>query len=821
MTPIGKREQAVPRGADAAIVRPLPLAHLRVIDASEHIAGQHAARLFAALGASVVLVEPEGGSSIRQLPPFDARDGASLLFCHLNLGKQRRVIEWPSPAGAEALAELSSEADVVITNPATAAVLPAEQIAGQVRAVVSDFGAVGPYAEWRGSEMVHQALAGVMFVTGDPEREPLYGCSYRAYFATGAALFNGALAALQVRSPTGDVVGQQVEVTVAETTASMAQCGATIFNYNGSWHHRGKYRGLLARLQCADGWIVVFGLRHWADLCYAFECPALATDPRFMSPAARLDHWAEAIELFAVKCRSMSADAVVHRAQSKKACVERMATLSEVLESKHFAERDFFSHVKDGEIERLVLGPAWRMSESPGWQVAPLEDAASPGSKPRVTTLRHGHEQEKARPKEGDSYLRPLEGIGVLDFSSAWAGPMTTRTLAYFGATIIKIEGPTKLDSWRGAHRSSERDRFPDMDPGLRPYDRSAWFNTQNHDKFSVGVNLKEPGARELVLRIASLTSVVIANFSPGTLSKLGIGYNDLKALYPKIIMVEMPALGNSGSHSHYVGMGQTMEAATGMTSLMGYGDGRPVLSGPAYLDPIGGLHGAAATLTALEHRRRTGDGQYVEVPQVEAAMHLIAAQLAEVDAGGAPPAPFGNTRRGEVVHQAFPCAGDDEWVAIACTTDGEWRGLCRVIDRPEWPADVRFRNSDTRSECLSEILGAIRAWTCRTDKHSIAAALQAAGVRAAPVNNGKDLAQDPHMWARGFFAELTHPLAGTHFYPTLPYRFSEARCEVRTAAPCFGEHNRYVLGDLLGMDELEIETLEKAGVISSEPVLE
>jgi crotonobetainyl-CoA:carnitine CoA-transferase CaiB-like acyl-CoA transferase len=399
---------------------------------------------------------------------------------------------------------------------------------------------------------------------------------------------------------------------------------------------------------------------------------------------------------------------------------------------------------------------------------------------------------------------------------------MATRTLAYFGARVIKIEGPKKLDSWRGNHRGLTADHFPNLDPGERPYDRNAWFNTQNHDKLSVGIDLKVRGARELVLRIAGICDLVMANFSPGTLDRLGLGYTELQAVRPDVIVVEMPALGNDGPYGQHVGMGQSMEAASGMASLIGYGDGIPTLTGYAYLDPIGGLNGAAAAMTAIEYRRVTGNGQYVEVPQVEAAMHFIAGELEAAFAGEDIMGGSGNARDGELVHDVFPCRGHDEWVAIACSDSAELRPVLRALederddDGAAW--DGIRTGADPR---LGAWRDRVTVRTAEMSKDEVALRLQESGVRAAPVHNGRDLASDPHMWARDFFEELWHPACGTHYYPGLPYAFSISRCRMARPAPCFGEHNRYVLGELLGMSEEEIAGLERAGVLASEAVLD
>jgi crotonobetainyl-CoA:carnitine CoA-transferase CaiB-like acyl-CoA transferase len=336
-----------------------PLGHLRVIDASEHLSGQYAARLLAAMGARVTLVEPEGGSRIRRLHPRDAQGGESYVFAVLNRGK--RVV---SVADEAQWAAQARDANLVISG--LSQVIPADRLrdGAHIAGIVSDFGANGPRAAWRGSEMIHQALGGAMYVTGEKDREPLYGCSYRSYFSTGVALFSGLLAALQVVDESGTPVPQTVEVTVAETAASMAQNGATQYNYNGSWQGRGEYPGLMERLKCADGWVVMFALRHWPEFCAAFGLPELAADPRFATPGSREENWAEALAAFrSVAARSRAAE-LVEPAQARKACVEQMNALKDALESRHFGAREFFRR----EENALSLGPAWRLNATPFWR---------------------------------------------------------------------------------------------------------------------------------------------------------------------------------------------------------------------------------------------------------------------------------------------------------------------------------------------------------------------------------------------------------------------------------------------------------------------
>ncbi|HEY6479626.1 MAG TPA: CoA transferase, partial [Streptosporangiaceae bacterium] len=412
----------------------------------------------------------------------------------------------------------------------------------------------------------------------------------------------------------------------------------------------------------------------------------------------------------------------------------------------------------------------------------------------------------------------PLAGLRVLDFTTAWAGPFTTRSLAFLGAQVIKIEPPAKLDSWRGAVRGGVRERFPDLDPGERPYNRSTLFNTQSHDKLSLALDVTRPGGRDVVLALARDADLVVANFSSGVLDRLGVGYADLSAVNPRISVIEMPAFGAGGPAAKHVGMGLTMEAATGMTGLMGYGDGRPAVTGGTYLDPIGGLHGAAAALIALYQRNSAGRGSKIEVAQTEAAAHWIGEFFLERLNAGPQWAPHGNRVPYAAPHDAYPCAGEDEWVAVAVRDDGEWKRLAAVIGRDDLASDPAYASAARRAQHQDELRPAIAGWTSGRPKAEAAALLQAAGVPAAPVSNGRDIAGDPGLRAAGFLVPLEHPEAGRHEYPGLAFGLGRTPGALRSPAPCFGEHNRFVLSELLGLDDAAIAELYAAGAVADQP---
>jgi crotonobetainyl-CoA:carnitine CoA-transferase CaiB-like acyl-CoA transferase len=413
----------------------------------------------------------------------------------------------------------------------------------------------------------------------------------------------------------------------------------------------------------------------------------------------------------------------------------------------------------------------------------------------------------------------PLRHIRVIELTTAWAGPMAGRIMAFMGAEVIHIEPATRLDSWRHHKAVFNPRRFPDGVGGERPFNRASLFNSQNPNKLSLTLDLKKPQGSTILTELLKTADVLISNFLPGFLERAGFGYEQVCQYKPDIIVVEMPAYGRTGPMANSTALGPTMEMAAGMSAMIGYPGGGPVTTGPAYLDPIGGFNGAAAILTALYHRAITGHGQHVEMPQVEAAMNFIGPEMLHAIATGRDPERRGNHVSWAAPHDAFPAAGDNEWIAIAVTTDAEWEALCAVIDQPALPADPRFATLPERLRNQDALFEPIATWTRAQDKHEAAFALQAAGVPAAPVVNARDAAHSEYLAARGFFTELTHPEAGTHRYQGLPFHLSRTPGGQHRAAPCLGQDTHDILSRLLGMNEHEIAALDAAGTTAAVPV--
>jgi crotonobetainyl-CoA:carnitine CoA-transferase CaiB-like acyl-CoA transferase len=412
----------------------------------------------------------------------------------------------------------------------------------------------------------------------------------------------------------------------------------------------------------------------------------------------------------------------------------------------------------------------------------------------------------------------PLSGIRVVELTTAWAGPMVGRVLAWFGAEVIHVESPTRSNSWRTNKEKPNPVNFPGGVAGDRPFDRTFLFNSQNGNKRSLILDLKTGEGMRALRDLLATADVLTCNFRPDMLRKMKLDYDSLAAVKPDIIVAELPAYGLEGPMADYAALGPTMEMAAGMAALIGYPGGQPEVTGPSYLDPIGGFNGAAAILTALLYRQQTGEGQHIEIPQVEGAMQFIGAELLAAGETGTDAPRDGNHRAGAAPHDAFPAKGDDQWVVIAVFSDGEWARLAAAIGQPDLAGDPRFATTAARLAHQDALKQVLSVWTSSRDKHAIADMLQAAGVASAPVQTPRDVAMSKHLAARNFFTPLERADLGRFPYPGIPIHLDRTPGGQEKVAPAFGADNAYVLGTILKRTPQEIAAMESSGAISDAP---
>jgi len=416
----------------------------------------------------------------------------------------------------------------------------------------------------------------------------------------------------------------------------------------------------------------------------------------------------------------------------------------------------------------------------------------------------------------------PLTGVRVVDLSMWFAGPMASRLLADMGAEVIKIESLRHIDPWRGPVVLTQKQvtvRYPSGKVPERPYNCSHGFNLQNRNKYGVTLALDTAKGKEIFKKLVKISDVVLENYSPRVMGKLGLDYPVLKGINPRIIMMSLPALGRTGPDRDFRAFGQTIDCLSGMAYLTGYIGEEPMLqSGLSYGDPLSGMNAAFATLAALHHRRRTGQGMHIELSQVEGLIAFNADSIMDFTMNGRIRERMGNRHQSIAPQGCYRCRGDDRWVVISVTSDAVWERFGQALDRPKWTQDTRFSDALGRYYNQDELDKLIEAWTLERDHYEVMHILQAAGVPAGPVLDAKELAEEPHLAARGLFEVVTHPEAGTHPYVGMYGKFSKTPGSIRQPAPRLGEHNDYVFRELLGISKEEMAELEASGIIGTVP---
>ena len=399
----------------------------------------------------------------------------------------------------------------------------------------------------------------------------------------------------------------------------------------------------------------------------------------------------------------------------------------------------------------------------------------------------------------------PLSGIRVLDFTWAWAGPFCTLQLAHLGAEVIRLETSKRVCVTRGIPP------FADNVPGPN---RAGYFNQYNQGKRSVLLNLAKPEAAEIARQMAKHCDVAVENFAAGVMEKLGLGYSRLREMKPDIVMLSISGYGQYGPYRGYVGYGPPAASLTGFFSTSGYEGGPPSEIGVSYADPNAGIFAATALMSALVHRARTGEGQYIDLSQWEAALVLMPEAMLEFAMNGKQPERAGNHDRVMAPHECYRAKGDDKWVSIAVGTDDEWRALCKVMGQPSLADDSRFRTAALRKQNEAALDQIVTAWTSQHDRWEITEKLQRAGVAAFPPLSNKDLTEDRHMRERGYLVELEHPEVGRRTHAGIPWTMSGTPCQVRKPAPLRGADTESVLTSLLGYTKADIERLTAAEIL-------
>ncbi len=413
---------------------------------------------------------------------------------------------------------------------------------------------------------------------------------------------------------------------------------------------------------------------------------------------------------------------------------------------------------------------------------------------------------------------RPLRHIRATVLTQAWAGAFTTRLLADMGAEVIQVESLNRIDPWRGGYPPRLSGTYPNNDPGERPFDRNAAYNSVNTGKKAITLDLNHGEAMDAFLELVSVSDIVAENFSGRVLPNLGLEYPVLRSVNPSVILLRMPAYGVSGPYANYMGNGGAIEPMSGITSLLGYEDGPPMNSGVMHTDPFAGLMGMAGLMIALHYRSRTGRGQEIDLSQQETSISLIPDHIIAYTMSGKAPQRRGNRSDRMAPHNNYRCAGEDSWVAIAVRSEDEWARFCDVIGKPEMVSDPRFHNLAARLDNPDELDRIVSEWTCDKSAYDIANTLQAQSIPSAPVLKAAELLDNPQLRDRGFFETLEREDTGAIPYAGPAWRLSHTPGRLGGPPPGLGQHSEEVLRELLGMASSRIEDLVHRGITGDTP---
>jgi len=398
---------------------------------------------------------------------------------------------------------------------------------------------------------------------------------------------------------------------------------------------------------------------------------------------------------------------------------------------------------------------------------------------------------------------KALDGVKVVTFEHALAGPMTTMILASYGAEVVRVESGTRLDWHRQAGPFIGNVSLPN---------RSACYLFVNAGKHAVTVNLRKAEGVEVAKKLVRWADVVVENFAGGVMAKMGLGYDDLREIKPDIIMLSAGIYGQTGPFVSVKGHGGPLTALTGLPQITGFPDQPPQFPGFALTDFTAPRASVLAIVSALDYRRRTGKGQYLDASQFESAVHMLTPVILEYEVNGREIRGIGNRSGYAAPHGVYRCA-DGKWCAITVFSDAEWASFCQSIGRPAWTADARFATMLGRLKNEDELDGLVQEWTGKRAARDVMTLLEAAGVAAGVVQQGEELENDPQLHSRGFYWKLEHPEGmGVFTYSGMPAKMSKTPYEIKRA-PMLGEDNEYVYSKVLGMPDEEFVGKLAAGV--------
>ncbi|MCC6438769.1 MAG: CoA transferase [Acidimicrobiales bacterium] len=810
------------------------LSALRVLDLSDQ-RGQLCGQILAFLGAEVILVEPPGGSPARRLGPFvdgaDPDDGEhSLFFWSYNRGKRSIVLDLDTEEGRAHLRRLAAGADVLVESfdPGRMAAwgLGPDDLAALNPALIvtsiTPFGSTGPKAHWAASDLTIVAAGGQMSLTGDDDRAPLRVTVPQADAHAGAEAAGAVLVALYERQHLSGT-GQHVDISAQHSVLQAAQSmmlarpvGASLLTRVAGGIKAGPIHVQLM-WPCADGYVSVTLLFGAAIAPFTQNLVDWARAEGFVDDETAGQDWvtftakifttpegppiyeklkADLARFFLTKTKQELLD----NAFSRRLLIAPVTTTAEVMASPQLAARDFWQDVTHpdgrtvrypGALAKLTGTPLPSLPAAPTLGRDTAEVLAEPARTPSVPAV-------AAAPQRTG---KALEGLKVLDLMWVMAGPAASRVLADYGATVVRIESSKRVDTARTIQP------FRNDGTGV---DDSGLFNNMNAGKLALALDMSKPEARDVILDLVRWADVVLEAFSPKAMKGWGLDYETLRAVNPRIVMLSTCLMGQSGPWMSLAGFGTMASAISGFFNLAGWPDRAPCGPFGAYTDYTAPKLTLAVLMAAVEHQRRTGEGQYIDFSQGEASMQFLAPAILDQSVNGRQAERHGNDDVVFAPHGVYRCAGEDRWVAVAVTDDASWRALCGVLDR----GDLASLDAQERRARRRELDELISTWTATLGQEAAEERLQAAGVAAHQVQNSPECIADPQLASRHAFLEVDHASLGTTWVEGSRFVLSRTPATVTRGGPVYGQDTFEILTDILGYDGDRIAELAVAELL-------
>jgi crotonobetainyl-CoA:carnitine CoA-transferase CaiB-like acyl-CoA transferase len=846
------------------------LAGLRVVEIADERA-EYAGLLLTGLGCEVVKIEPPDGNATRRIGPFlDDQPGLerSLFFWVYNRNKKSVVLD--IQAQPEAVLRLLDGADVLLDSSCgalnTALGLDRDALNARfpklITARMTPFGDDGPWAHFKGSDLVYLALGGVMMNCGyDPDpnwqydTQPIAPQVWHAYHIAGEQLATGIVAALIARRRNG--LGQDISVAVHEAVSKNPELDIM------HWVMR---RVPLWRLTCRhaletpnhspsithtkDGrWYISHGMgaRDLKALVPLLSKYNMQADLQPPPPDADLKARAVPGSTVGDEAKAHMLDVVQRfarawtyqdmpwlEAQEAGLLWAPIRKPHENAGDEHWLKRKTFADVRHSELGRSFLYPTSKwLATKTSWQIgrrAPLlgEDTeavlAEAPRQPSVPARPKGDAGAVVSALHGKPF--PLQGVKILDFAWFLASAGGTRFLAALGAESYKVEWKdnpdTRLAAMAPVGGRAAREAATGPLPGVKDPDMGGQFLNKNAGKRGISLNIRHPKGLAIAKDLVRICDIVAEGFSPGVLQRLGLGYDVMRKIRPDIIYIQQAGMGAHGTYGRMRTVGPVAAAFAGQAEMSGLPEpAMPVGWGYSYLDWMGAYGYALALLGALYHRDRTGEGQWIDASQCEAGIFLTGTAILDWAANGREWRRYGNRSpyKPAAPHGAYRCEGNDRWVAIACFTEPEWRALTRIAGRADWLADPRFLTLADRLAHQDALDASIGSWTMTRSAETVMMALQNAGVPAGVCQNAEDRCDhDPQLRHLEWLTEVTGSRIGTWPVYELPMKLSRTPAfiggPINRGAPCYGEDNAWLLTELLGMTASDVQRLAEEGVI-------